>query len=199
MKYDYSLLEINPLILTKSGKFFALDGKMNFDENALYRHPEIAAMRDFDEEDSREVEASKFGLSYIGLEGNIGCMVNGAGLAMSTMDIIKLYGGAPANFLDVGGGASEEMVREAFRILLNDKQVKAIFVNIFGGIMKCDVIASGIVAAAKSLSLNIPLVVRLEGTNVDKGKEILKSSGLKITAADNMADGAEKVVASVKK
>jgi len=199
MKYDYSMLEINPLIVTKSGKMMALDGKMNFDENALYRHPEIEAMRDFAEEDEREVEASKYGLSYIGLEGNIGCLVNGAGLAMATMDIIKHYGGQPANFLDVGGGANQEQVTNAFRLLLRDSNVKAIFVNIFGGIMRCDVIAKGVVAAAKELGLKIPLVVRLEGTNVEEGKKILETSGINLMSAANMADGAEKVVAAAKK
>jgi succinyl-CoA synthetase beta subunit len=197
-RYDYSMLEINPLVVTKEGKLFALDGKMNFDENALFRHPEIEELRDFDEEDPREVEASKYGLSYIGLDGNIGCLVNGAGLAMATMDIIKHYGGQPANFLDVGGGASEEMVKNAFRIILQDSRVKAIFVNIFGGIMRCDVIANGIVSAAKMLSLKVPLVVRLEGTNVEQGKEILKKSGLAIISANNMAEGGEKVVQAAK-
>jgi succinyl-CoA synthetase beta subunit len=198
IKYDFSLLEINPLVWTKEGKFIALDGKMNFDENALFRHKEIAAMRDYEEEDTREVEAAKYGLNYIGLEGNIGCLVNGAGLAMATMDIIKHCGGSPANFLDVGGGATEEMVTNAFRILFSDSRVKAVFVNIFGGIMRCDVIANAVVNAAKALGLKLPLVVRLEGTNVELGKEILKSSGLKITPADNMEDGAKKVVAAAK-
>jgi succinyl-CoA synthetase beta subunit len=198
LKYDFSMLEINPLIWTKEGKFFALDGKMNFDENALYRHKEIAAMRDFDEEDPREVEASKFGLNYIGLDGNIGCLVNGAGLAMATMDIIKYSGGQPANFLDVGGGASEEMVTNAFRILFADPKVKAVFVNIFGGIMRCDVIANAVVNSAKALGLKHPLIVRLEGTNVEQGKEILRNSGLAITPADNMEDGAKKAVAAAK-
>jgi len=198
MKYDYSLLEINPLIVTKQGKMLALDGKMNFDDNALFRHKDIEAMRDFTEEDEREIEASKYGLNYIGLSGNIGCLVNGAGLAMATMDIIKSSGGEPANFLDVGGGASEEMVRNAFRILFSDKHVKAVFVNIFGGIMKCDIIAEGIVNAAKELGLKIPLVVRLEGTNVDKGKKILETSGLKIIPAEDMGDGARKAVEAAK-
>jgi succinyl-CoA synthetase beta subunit len=197
-KYDFSLVEVNPLIVTGEGKMFALDGKMNFDDNSLYRQRQIEIMRDLSEEDPREVEASKFGLSYIGLDGNIGCLVNGAGLAMATMDIIKFYGGRPANFLDVGGGATEEMVKNAFRIILQDKHVKGIYVNIFGGIMRCDVIANGIVAAAKTLALSVPLVVRLEGTNVEKGKEILANSGLKIMTADNMADGAKKVVESVR-
>jgi succinyl-CoA synthetase beta subunit len=198
MKYDFSLLEVNPLVWTKEGKFMALDGKMNFDENALFRHKDIASMRDYDEEDPREVEAAKYGLNYIGLDGNIGCLVNGAGLAMATMDIIKHCGGAPANFLDVGGGASEEMVTNAFRILFSDVRVKAVFVNIFGGIMRCDVIANAVVNAAKALGLKLPLIVRLEGTNVELGKEILKKSGLKITAADDMEDGARKAVAAAK-
>lgn len=198
LKYDYSLIEINPLIVDGEGNMAAIDGKMDFDDNALYRQPEVAPMRDFREEDMREVEASKFGLSYIGLEGNIGCLVNGAGLAMATMDIIKFYGGEPANFLDVGGGASEEQVKNAFRIILQDEHVKGIYVNIFGGIMRCDVIANGVIAAAKDLGLKVPLVVRLEGTNVEEGKKILASSGLNIISADNMADGAEKIVASVK-
>ena len=171
---------------------------MNFDDNALYKHKEIAVMRDFDEEDSREIEASKYGLSYIGLDGDIGCLVNGAGLAMATMDIIKHYGGEPANFLDVGGGASEEMVKNAFRIILQDKSVKAIFVNIFGGIMRCDVIANGIIAASKNLKITVPLVVRLEGTNVEEGKRILEESSLAIVSANDMADGAQKVVQSIK-
>jgi succinyl-CoA synthetase beta subunit len=194
LKYDYSMLEINPLVVTEDGKMFALDGKMNFDDNALYRQKEIELMRDFKEEDERDIQASKYGLSYIGLDGNIGCLVNGAGLAMATMDIIKFYGGKPANFLDVGGGASQETVTNAFKILFADPNVQGIFVNIFGGIMKCDIIANGIVAAAKELGLRVPMVVRLEGTNVDKGKEILLSSGLNLYAADNMADGAKKIV-----
>jgi succinyl-CoA synthetase beta subunit len=198
LKYDFSLLEINPLVWTKEGKFIALDGKMNFDENALFRHKDIAAMRDYDEEDAREVEAAKYGLNYIGLDGNIGCLVNGAGLAMATMDIIKHCGGTPANFLDVGGGATEEMVTNAFRILFSDTRVKAVFVNIFGGIMRCDVIANAVVNAARNLGLKLPLVVRLEGTNVELGKEILKNSGLKIIPADNMEDGAKKAVAAAK-
>ena len=198
MKYDFSLLEVNPLVWTKEEKFIALDGKMNFDENALFRHKEIAAMRDYEEEDPREVEAAKFGLNYIGLDGNIGCLVNGAGLAMATMDIIKHCGGTPANFLDVGGGASEEMVTNAFRILFSDVRVKAVFVNIFGGIMRCDVIANAVVNSAKALGLKLPLIVRLEGTNVELGKEILQKSGLKITAADDMEDGARKAVAAAK-
>jgi succinyl-CoA synthetase beta subunit len=194
LKYDYSMLEINPLVVTEEGQMFALDGKMNFDDNALYRQKEVEVMRDFEEEDLREIEASKYGLSYIGLDGTIGCLVNGAGLAMATMDIIKHYGGEPANFLDVGGGASQETVTNAFKILLSDDKVKGIFVNIFGGIMKCDVIANGVVAAAKELGLNVPMVVRLEGTNVEQGKQILKDSGLNLVTADDMADGARKIV-----
>ncbi|MGH8751842.1 MAG: ADP-forming succinate--CoA ligase subunit beta, partial [Burkholderiales bacterium] len=196
---DASLAEINPLILTGDDRVLALDAKMNFDANALYRHPEIAALRDLDEEDPAEIEASKFDLSYISLDGNIGCLVNGAGLAMATMDIAKLYGGAPANFLDVGGGASAEKVTAAFKIMLKNPKVKAILVNIFGGIMKCDVIAEGIVAAAKEVKLGVPLVVRLEGTNVDQGKKILAASGLPIISGSNMADAAQKVVAAIKK
>jgi succinyl-CoA synthetase beta subunit len=195
---DASLLEINPLILTGDGHVIALDAKMNFDENALFRHPDIVALRDLDEEDPAEIEASKFGLSYIQLEGNIGCLVNGAGLAMATMDICKLYGGSPANFLDVGGGASTEKVTEAFKIMLKNPHLKAILVNIFGGIMKCDVIAQGVVEAARQVSLKVPLIVRLEGTNVDLGKKILAESGLPILAANNMADAAQKAVNAVK-
>jgi succinyl-CoA synthetase beta subunit len=191
---DCSMVEINPLVVTKKGEVLALDAKFNFDDNALYRHPEIAAMRDTAEEDPREVEASKHGLNYIGLDGNIACLVNGAGLAMATMDIIKFYGGNPANFLDVGGGATEEQVTEAFRILIADKNVQAILVNIFGGIMRCDVIAQGIVNAAKTVKLGVPLVVRLEGTNVEKGKQILKESGLALIAADDLGDAAQKAV-----
>lgn len=198
IKYDCSMLEINPLILTKQGQLSILDCKMSFDENALYRHPEIQDMRDYEEDDVRELEASKYGLSYVSLEGNIGCLVNGAGLAMATMDIIKQTGGQPANFLDVGGGASQETVTQAFRIILRDAAVKGIFVNIFGGIMKCDVIANGIVAAAKELGLKVPVVARLEGTNVELGKKIINESGLNITAATSMADGAEKIVKLVK-
>ncbi len=194
---DASLAEINPLILTNSGEVIALDAKMNFDDNALFRHPDIVAMRDLDEEDPAEIEASKFDLSYISLDGNIGCLVNGAGLAMATMDITKLYGGSPANFLDVGGGASAEKVTEAFKIMLRNPEVKAILVNIFGGIMKCDVIAEGVVAAAKEVHLNVPLVVRLEGTNVELGKKILAESGLPIISGSNMADAAAKVVKAV--
>ena len=195
---DASLAEVNPLIVTADERVLALDAKMNFDDNALYRHPDIAAMRDLDEEDEAEIEASKFDLSYISLDGNIGCLVNGAGLAMATMDIIKLYGGAPANFLDVGGGATKEKVTEAFKLMLKNPKVQAILVNIFGGIMKCDVIASGIVAAAREIHLNIPLVVRLEGTNVEIGKQILADSKLNILAAADMADAAQKVVASTR-
>jgi succinyl-CoA synthetase beta subunit len=191
---DCSLAEINPLVLTRQGDLLALDCKMGFDDNALYRQPEVRDMRDFAEEDPREVEAAKFDLSYIGLDGNIACMVNGAGLAMATMDIIKFYGGAPANFLDVGGGATTEKVTAAFKILLSDENVKAILVNIFGGIMRCDVVAAGIVEAAREIGLSVPLVVRLEGTNVELGKKILSESGLDITPGENMADGAEKVV-----
>jgi succinyl-CoA synthetase beta subunit len=193
---DASLAEINPLILTGDGKVIALDAKMNFDANALFRHPDIVAMRDLDEEDPAEIEASKFDLSYISLDGDIGCLVNGAGLAMATMDIIKLYGGSPANFLDVGGGATAEKVTEAFKIMLKIPHLKAILVNIFGGIMKCDVIAEGVVAAAREVKLTVPLVVRLEGTNVDLGKKILADSGLPIISGNNMADAAQKVVAA---
>ena len=192
--FDCSMVEVNPLVVTTQGDVLALDAKFNFDDNALYRHPEIAAMRDIAEEDPREVEASKHGLNYIGLDGNIACLVNGAGLAMATMDIIKFYGGEPANFLDVGGGATEEQVTEAFKILISDKKVKAILVNIFGGIMKCHVIAQGIINAAKTVKLSVPLVVRLEGTNVEKGKQLLKESRLTLIAADDLADAAEKVV-----
>ncbi|MFD6442223.1 ADP-forming succinate--CoA ligase subunit beta [Peribacillus sp. NPDC060186] len=194
---DCSIAEINPLVVTGDGNVMALDAKLNFDDNAIYRHKDIAEYRDLDEEDAKEIEASKHGLSYISLDGNIGCMVNGAGLAMATMDIIKHYMGDPANFLDVGGGATEEKVKEAFKIILSDEKVKGIFVNIFGGIMKCDIIATGVVAAAKELGLDVPLVVRLEGTNVDLGKKILKESGLNITAAESMADGAQKIVSLV--
>jgi len=193
---DASLVEINPLIVTGAGGVIALDAKMTFDDNALYRRPEIVALRDLDEEDPAEIEASKFGLSYISLDGNIGCLVNGAGLAMATMDIIKLYGGAPANFLDVGGGATTEKVTEAFKLMLGNPKVKAILVNIFGGIMKCDVVAHGVVDAARQVKLGVPLVVRLEGTNVDLGKKILAESGLPIISAANMADAAQKVVAA---
>src|SRR5947208_6788105 len=191
---DCSMVEVNPLVVTTSGEVLALDAKFNFDDNALYRHPDVAAMRDTAEEDPREVEASKHGLNYIGLHGDIACLVNGAGLAMATMDIIKFYGGEPANFLDVGGGATEEQVTEAFKILIADKNVKAILVNIFGGIMKCDIIAQGIINAAKTVKLSVPLVVRLEGTNVDKGRHLLKESGVTLITADDLADAAEKVV-----
>ena len=191
---DCSIAEINPLVTTKDGEVLALDAKLNFDDNALYRHPELLEYRDLDEEDPKEVEASKYDLSYVALDGNIGCMVNGAGLAMATMDIIKHYGGEPANFLDVGGGATAEKVTEAFKIILSDEKVKGIFVNIFGGIMKCDVIAEGVVTAAKEVGLSVPLVVRLEGTNVDLGKDILRNSGLDIVPAETMADGAQKIV-----
>jgi succinyl-CoA synthetase beta subunit len=195
---DASLAEINPLVLTGDGKVIALDAKMNFDDNGLYRHPEIVAMRDLDEEDPAEIEASKHDLNYIQLDGNIGCLVNGAGLAMATMDIIKYYGGSPANFLDVGGGATTEKVTEAFKIMLRNPELKAILVNIFGGIMKCDVIATALVEAAKVVSLKVPLVVRLEGTNVDLGKKILAESGLPIISAVDMGDAAQKVVAAAK-
>jgi succinyl-CoA synthetase beta subunit len=194
--YDCSMVEVNPLVVTNKGEVLALDAKFNFDDNALYRHPEIAAMRDVAEEDPREVEASKHGLNYIGLDGDIACLVNGAGLAMATMDIIKFYGGEPANFLDVGGGATEEQVTEAFQILIADKHVKAILVNIFGGIMKVDIIAQGIINAAKSIKLSVPLIVRLEGTNVEKGKQLLKESGTALIAADDLADAAQKAVAA---
>jgi succinyl-CoA synthetase beta subunit len=195
---DMSLLEINPLVVTKGGAIVCLDAKINFDDNSLYRHKDIQALRDLDEEDPAEVEAGKYDLSYIKLDGEIGCMVNGAGLAMATMDIIKLYGSEPANFLDVGGGASKEKVTAAFKIIVSDPHVKGILVNIFGGIMKCDIIAEGIIAAAKEISLKVPLVVRLEGTNVELGKAILAKSGLAITSANDLADAAEKVVKAVK-
>jgi succinyl-CoA synthetase beta subunit len=194
---DCSIVEINPLVVTGDGNVLALDAKLNFDDNALYRQKDVVAYRDLDEEDAKEIEASKYNLSYISLDGNIGCMVNGAGLAMATMDIIKHYNGDPANFLDVGGSATAEKVKEAFKIILSDAKVKGIFVNIFGGIMKCDVIATGVVAAAKELGLTVPLVVRLEGTNVELGKQILRESGLNITAAESMADGAQKIVSLV--
>ncbi|TMA73727.1 MAG: ADP-forming succinate--CoA ligase subunit beta [Deltaproteobacteria bacterium] len=193
---DASIVEINPLVVTKQGDVIALDAKINLDDNALYRHKELAALRDPDEEDPREAQAKEHDLSYVGLEGNIGCMVNGAGLAMSTMDMIKLAGGEPANFLDVGGGADEAKVTAAFKLLLADPQVKAVLVNIFGGIMKCDVIAAGIIAAAKQVHLEVPLVVRLEGTNVEQGKALLASSGLAITPADDLGDAARKAVAA---
>ena len=198
MDTDASLAEINPLILEGNGHIKALDAKFNFDSNALYRHPEIVAYRDLDEEDPAEVEASKFDLSYISLDGNIGCLVNGAGLAMATMDTIKLFGGAPANFLDVGGGATAEKVTEAFKIMLKNENVKGILVNIFGGIMKCDTIAEGVIAACKAVNLSVPLVVRMKGTNEDLGKKMLKESGLPIISADTMAEAATKIVAAVK-
>src|SRR6267378_3656921 len=191
---DCSMVEVNPLVATTSGGVLALDAKFNFDDNALYRHPDVAAMRDTAEEDTREVEASKHGLNYIGLDGNIACLVNGAGLAMATMDIIKYYGGNPANFLDVGGSATEEQVTEAFKILVADKRVEAILVNIFGGIARCDVIAQGIINAANTVKLSVPLVVRLEGTNVEEGKKLLKESGLALITANDLADAAEKAV-----
>jgi succinyl-CoA synthetase beta subunit len=196
---DMSLLEINPLVVTKAGDLTCLDGKMDFDSNALYRHPEIMELRDLSEEDPMEIEASKHDLAFIKLDGNIGCLVNGAGLAMATLDIIKLYGCEPANFLDVGGSAPKERVKAAFEIILNDKAVKGILVNIFGGIMRCDIIAEGVVAASKELGVEVPLVVRLEGTNVEKGKQILAESGLAIVPADNLADAAKKITDEVKK
>ena len=195
---DASLAEINPLLVTKQGDVLALDAKMTFDDNALFRHPDIKEMRDLAEEDPLEVEASRFGLNYIKLDGNVGCMVNGAGLAMGTMDLVKLAGGEPANFLDVGGGANEEQVKNAFRIILSDRNVQAVLINIFGGIMRCDIIAKGVVAAVREMGLSIPVVVRLEGTNVDQGKAILRESGLKITPADGLADAARKVVEAVR-
>jgi succinyl-CoA synthetase beta subunit len=195
---DASLVEVNPLITTKDGKVVALDAKINFDSNALFRHDDVVAMRDLDEEDAAEIEASKYDLSYIQLDGDIGCLVNGAGLAMATMDTIKLYGGSPANFLDVGGGATAEKVTEAFKIMLKNPKLAAILVNIFGGIMKCDVIATGVVTAARQVALKVPLVVRLEGTNVELGKKILADSGLPIISASNMGEAAEKVVAAAK-
>jgi succinyl-CoA synthetase beta subunit len=194
---DASLAEINPLIITGDGRVLALDAKLNFDSNALYRHPEIVAMRDLDEEDPAEVEASKFDLSYISLNGNIGCLVNGAGLAMATMDSIKLFGAEPANFLDVGGGATAQKVTEAFKLMLKNRAVKGILVNIFGGIMRCDTIAEGVIAAAKEVKLNVPLVVRMKGTNEELGRQKLRESGLPIISADNMADAAQKIVAAV--
>ena len=194
LEKDASIVEINPLVVTGDNQVVALDAKFNFDANSLYRHQDIMEMRDYDEEDPKEIEASKYDLSYISLDGNIGCMVNGAGLAMATMDTINYYGGTPANFLDVGGGATAEKVTEAFKIILSDQNVKGIFVNIFGGIMKCDVIAEGVIQAAKEVSLNVPLVVRLEGTNVELGKKLLNESDLDIVAAGTMADGAKKIV-----
>jgi succinyl-CoA synthetase beta subunit len=199
LETDASLVEINPLILTGKGEVVALDAKLNFDDNALFRHPEIVQMRDLDEEDPLEIEASKYDLNYISLDGNIGCMVNGAGLAMATMDTVKLFGGSPANFLDVGGGATAEKVTAAFKIMLSNPKVKAILVNIFGGIMKCDTIASGVVAAARETKISVPLVVRMKGTNENLGKKILKDSGLPIISADNMGDAGKKVVAAIKK
>ncbi|MDN6699378.1 MAG: succinate--CoA ligase subunit beta, partial [Staphylococcus equorum] len=195
---DCSIVEINPLVTTNDGDVLALDAKVNFDDNALFKHKDIQELRDLEEEDPKEIEASKYDLSYIALDGDIGCMVNGAGLAMATMDTINHFGGNPANFLDVGGGATKEKVTEAFKIILGDDNVKGIFVNIFGGIMKCDIIAEGIVAAVKEVELTLPLVVRLEGTNVEKGKEILKDSGLAIESAATMAEGAQKIVKLVK-
>jgi succinyl-CoA synthetase beta subunit len=195
---DCSVVEINPLVVTKAGDVVALDAKISFDDNALFKHPELENLRDEAEEDPKELEAAKYGLSYVALDGNIGCMVNGAGLAMATMDIIKLYGMAPANFLDVGGGATKERVAAAFKIILSDPNVEGILVNIFGGIMRCDVIAEGVVAAARELQLSVPLVVRLEGTNVELGKAIMAKSNLTIIAADNLADAAEKIVTAVR-
>jgi succinyl-CoA synthetase beta subunit len=195
---DMSLLEINPLVVTKDGKLICLDAKIGFDDNALFRHPDIAALRDESEEDPKEIEAAKNELNYVALDGTIGCMVNGAGLAMATMDIIKLYGAEPANFLDVGGGATKERVTAAFKIITADPKVKGVLVNIFGGIMRCDVVAEGIIAAVKEVGLKLPLVVRLEGTNVELGKKIIRDSGLNVIPADNLDDAAQKVVAAVK-
>ena len=197
-EFDCALAEINPLVVTKDGKVRALDAKINFDSNALFRHPDIVALRDLDEEEAKEIEAAKFDLSYIALDGSIGCMVNGAGLAMATMDVIELYGSSPANFLDVGGGATAEKVTAAFKIVLSDPQVKGVLINIFGGIMKCDVIANGVIEAVKQVDLKVPLVVRLEGTNVKQGKELLAGSGLPIIAADDLDDAAKKICAAVK-
>jgi succinyl-CoA synthetase beta subunit len=193
-----SLLEVNPLVVTKDSKLICLDAKIGFDDNALFRHPEIAALRDETEEDAKEIEASKYDLNYVALDGTIGCMVNGAGLAMATMDIIKLYGESPANFLDVGGSASKEKVAAAFKIITSDPKVKGILINIFGGIMKCDVIAAGVVDAVREVGLRVPLVVRLEGTNVNEGKDILAKSNLNVTAADDLDDAAQKIVKAVK-
>jgi succinyl-CoA synthetase beta subunit len=198
VELDASIVEINPLVLTKSGDVIALDAKVSFDSNGLFRHPELQEYRDFAEENSAEIEASRWDLSYINLDGNIGCMVNGAGLAMATMDIIKYFGGDPANFLDVGGGATQEKVSAAFRIITSDPKVKGIFVNIFGGIMKCDVIANGVIGAVREVGLSVPLVVRLEGTNVELGKKILAESGLAVIPADNMADGAKKIIEAIR-
>src|SRR5215831_11177917 len=195
---DMSLLEINPLVVTKSNQLICLDAKIGFDDNALYRHPDIVALRDLTEEDDKEIEASKYDLNYVALDGTIGCMVNGAGLAMATMDIIKLYGEAPANFLDVGGGASKEKVAAAFKIITSDPKVKGILINIFGGIMRCDVIAEGVVDAVRQVGLRVPLVVRLEGTNVAQGKDILAKSNLNVTAAGGLDDAAQKIVKAVK-
>ena len=192
---DATMVEINPLVVTAAGDLLALDAKMNFDDNALYRHRDIRELRDLAEEDPLEIEASKFALNYIRLDGSIGCMVNGAGLAMATMDIIKLAGGQPANFLDVGGGANAEQIRNAFKILMADKNVRAVLINIFGGILRCDVLASGVIAAVKELDVKLPIVVRMEGTNVDEGKRMLKESGLNFSNADGMGDAAEKIVA----
>jgi succinyl-CoA synthetase beta subunit len=191
---DATLVEINPLVVTAAGDLLALDAKMNFDDNALYRHPDIKELRDLSEEDLLEIEASKFSLNYIHLDGNIGCMVNGAGLAMATMDIIKLAGGEPANFLDVGGGANAEQIRNAFKILMSDKNVKAVLINIFGGILRCDVLAQGVIAAVKELGVPVPIVIRMEGTNVEEGKKLLRDSGMKLTTADSMDEAATKVV-----
>jgi len=191
---DASLVEINPLVVTDSGDLLALDAKMNFDDNALYRHPDIRDLRDLAEEDPLEIEASRFSLNYIHLDGNIGCMVNGAGLAMATMDIIKLAGGEPANFLDVGGGANAEQIRNAFKILMSDRKVKAVLINIFGGILRCDVLAQGVIAAVKELGVPVPIVIRMEGTNVDEGKRLLRESGMNFTTADSMDQGAQQVV-----
>ena len=198
IKKDANLIEINPLILKKNGELLCLDAKINFDDNALYKHKDILSLRDFNEEDPTETQAGKYGLSYIKLDGKIGCMVNGAGLAMATMDIIKLYGSEPANFLDVGGGASKEKVSAAFKIILSDKNVKGILINIFGGIMRCDVLAQGVVDAAKEINLSIPLVVRLAGTNVELGKKILKESNLQIISANNLDDAAKKIIEETK-
>ena len=195
---DASLIEINPLILTKENKILCLDAKINFDDNALFRNPEILNLRDFNEEEEKEIEASKYNLSYIKLDGNIGCMVNGAGLAMATMDIIKLYGQEPANFLDVGGGASKEKVSAAFKIILSDKNVKGILINIFGGIMRCDILAQGVVDAANEININVPLVVRLAGTKFEEGKKILENSNLKIISATDLSDAAKKIVEAIK-
>jgi succinyl-CoA synthetase beta subunit len=195
---DASLIEINPLIVTEEGNLLALDAKMNFDDNALYRHADIKEMRDLSEEDPLEIEASKYSLNYIKLDGTIGCMVNGAGLAMATMDIIKLAGGEPANFLDVGGGASAEQIKNAFRILMSDRNVKAVLINIFGGILRCDILAEGVIAAVRDLGVPVPIVIRMEGTNVEQGKQMLHESGLNFTTAETMADAAEKVVARAK-